>query len=111
RIADVLIGTGADLDPAPLEELFRKGEHVAAYSGFEGRSATGASLADWLRERGVDRVDLCGIATDHCVRATALDAVAEGFATRVLTDLVVGVAPATTEAALAALREAGVEVA
>ncbi|KQQ43141.1 isochorismatase family protein [Nocardioides sp. Leaf307] len=100
-----------DLDPAPLEELFRKGEHVAAYSGFEGRSATGTSLADWLRERGVDRVDLCGIATDHCVRATALDAVAEGFATRVLTDLVVGVAPATTEAALAALREAGVEVA
>jgi nicotinamidase/pyrazinamidase len=51
-----------------------------------------------------------GIATDHCVRATALDAAAEGFATRVLLPLTAGVAEATTEAALEQLRTAGVEL-
>ena len=99
-----------DLDPEPFDEIFRKGEHQAAYSGFEGRTTTGASLADWLREHEVSEVDICGIATDHCVRATALDAAAEGFATRVLTELCAGVAPETTEAALAAMREAGVDL-
>ena len=67
-------------------------------------------LADWLRERGVDAVDVVGIATDHCVRATALDAVGSGFATRVLLPLTAGVDPSTTEAALDQLRTAGVEL-
>ena len=71
---------------------------------------TGDALADWLRGARVTRVDVCGIATDHCVRATALDAAGEGFETRVLLDLCAGVAPETTEAALAAMREAGVTV-
>ena len=99
-----------DLDPGPLDAVFRKGEHEAAYSGFEG-AADGVPLADWLRERGVTEVDVCGLATDHCVRATALDAVAEGFSTRVLGGLCAGVAPETTEAALAQMREAGVTIA
>jgi nicotinamidase/pyrazinamidase len=55
-------------------------------------------------------VDVVGIATDHCVRATALDAAGNGFAVRVLLDLTAGVAPATTEAALAELAAAGVEL-
>ena len=67
-------------------------------------------LADWLRERGVDAVDVVGIATDHCVRATALDAVGNGFATRVLLPLTAGVDPSTTDAALDAVRTAGVEL-
>ncbi len=67
-------------------------------------------LADWLRARDVDAVDVVGIATDHCVRATALDAVGHGFATRVLLDLTAGVAEASTEAALDQLRAAGVEL-
>ncbi|MEV7428384.1 isochorismatase family protein [Nocardioides sp. NPDC092400] len=100
-----------ELDPAPFEAVFRKGEHAAAYSGFEGLAEDGSTLTDWLRARGITEVDVCGIATDHCVRATALDAAAAGFATRVLLDLCAGVAPATTEAALAELREAGVDVA
>ena len=100
-----------ELDPTPFEAVFRKGEHAAAYSGFEGLAEDGSGLTDWLRARGVTEVDVCGIATDHCVRATALDAAAAGFATRVLLDLCAGVAPATTEAALVELREAGVEVA
>ncbi|MGC5410211.1 isochorismatase family protein, partial [Streptomyces sp. DT225] len=62
----------------------------------------------WLRERDVREVDVVGIATDHCVRATALDAIREGFATQVLLDLTAGVAEATTERALAELHGAGV---
>ncbi len=100
-----------ELDETRFDEVFRKGRHEAAYSGFEGRSPGDATLADWLRQRGVDSVDVVGIATDHCVRATVLDAVAEGFATTVLQDLCAGVAPATTEAALAAMREAGARLA
>ena len=84
-----------------------KGAHQAAYSGFEGVSGDGTGLADLLRRAGVDRLDVCGIATDHCVRATVLDALAEGFAVRVLLELCAGVAPETTEAALAEMADAG----
>jgi nicotinamidase/pyrazinamidase len=97
-----------DLDVAPIEAVFSKGEHAAAYSGFEGAEPGGTGLAAWLRTRGVDTVDVVGIATDHCVRATALDAAQAGFATTVLLDLCAGVAPETTERALAQLRTAGV---
>ena len=55
-------------------------------------------------------VDIVGIATDHCVRATALDAARHGFATRVLLDLTAGVAPQTTEQALSEMKAAGVEL-
>ncbi|GAA0330967.1 isochorismatase family protein [Streptomyces olivoreticuli] len=93
-----------------IEAVFDKGAYAAAYSGFEGTDENGTTLGDWLRERGVTEVDVVGIATDHCVRATALDARAEGFATHVLLDLTAGVAPHTTEKALEELRSAGVEL-
>ncbi|KAJ1684035.1 hypothetical protein LUZ63_020775 [Rhynchospora breviuscula] len=99
-----------DLDTDRFDAVFLKGEHEAAYSGFEG-AYDGAALAPWLRERGVDRVDVCGLATDHCVRATVLDAVREGFAVTLLSDLVAGVAPETTGRALAEMAAAGVDVA
>jgi nicotinamidase/pyrazinamidase len=93
-----------------IDAVFDKGAYSAAYSGFEGRDENGVPLADWLRERAVDEVDVVGIATDHCVRATALDAAREGFRTQVLLDLTAGVAAETTERALEELREAGVEL-
>jgi nicotinamidase/pyrazinamidase len=96
------------LDRDPIEAVFDKGEHAAAYSGFEG-SSDGVRLADWLRAHDVDAVDVVGIATDHCVRATALDAVAAGLRTRVLLPLTAGVAESSTEAALDQLRTAGVQ--
>ena len=99
-----------NLDPQPFDAIFLKGDHAAAYSGFEGHDASGSGLADWLRAHGVTEVDVCGIATDHCVRATALDAAGEGFATRVLTGLCAGVAPETTAAAIAEMAAAGVEI-
>ncbi|GAB7040077.1 MULTISPECIES: isochorismatase family protein [Catenuloplanes] len=96
------------LDTSRVEAVFHKGQHAAAYSGFEGATPDGATLAGWLRERDVTAVDVVGIATDHCVRATALDAAAAGFDTTVLLGLTAGVAPATTESALAQLTEASV---
>ena len=113
-----VVGTsGADshpaLDTSAVDAWFTKGEHAAAYSGFEGATDAGGErvgLGAWLAEHGVEAVDVVGIATDHCVRATALDAVSEGYSTRVLLDLTAGVAPATTERALAQLRDAGAEL-
>jgi len=99
-----------DLDTRHVDAIFRKGAHAAAYSGFEGTTENGTPLADWLRARAVDSVDVVGIATDYCVRATAADAAAEGFQTRVLLGLTAGVAPGTTAAAIESLRTAGVAV-
>ena len=98
-----------------IAHVFPKGESpsVDSYSGFFDngrRRATG--LAAWLRSRGVTEVDVVGLATDYCVKATAMDAVGEGFATRVLLEGCRGVelAPGDTARAVAAMREGGVTV-
>jgi nicotinamidase/pyrazinamidase len=114
--AHCVVGTAGSRLQAPLtEDLFtavvRKGERAAAYSAFEGVLADGTGLADWLRDRGVDALDVCGIATDHCVRASALDARRAGLPVRLLQELCAGVAPETTARALDELRAAGVELA
>lgn len=108
-----VIGTpGADfhpnLDLAPIEAVFSKGEREAAYSGFEGAADDGTPLGEWLRKREVDSVDVVGIATDHCVRATALDARGAGLATRVLLGMTAGVTALTTERAVAEMGDAGI---
>ena len=54
-----------NLDPQPFDAVFLKGEHEAAYSGFEGRTADGSTLTEWLRRHDVDQVHVCGIATDY----------------------------------------------
>jgi nicotinamidase/pyrazinamidase len=104
--------SGVELHPnlvtTRVEAIFDKGEHAAAYSGFEGTDADGSSLVDWLRARDATEVDVVGIATDHCVRATAVDSARHGFTTTVLLDLTAGVAAETTERALVELRNAGV---
>ncbi len=106
--------SGADfhpnLDTGAVEAVFLKGAHAAAYSGFEGADEAGTPLADWLRARDVDEVDVVGIATDYCVHATAADAARAGFATRVLLDLTAGVAPDSTAKAIEDLRTAGVDL-
>jgi nicotinamidase/pyrazinamidase len=112
--AHCVVGTGGvslhpELDTTHVEAIFDKGEYQAAYSGFEAVS-DGVGLTEWLRARGVDTVEVVGIATDHCVRATALDAAANGFATTVRLDLTAGVAAPTTEAALHQLQAAGVSL-
>ena len=99
-----------NLDPQPFDAVFLKGEHAAAYSGFEGRTTDGTDLAGWLRGHDVTHVDVCGIATDYCVRATALDAVRSGFETTLLTSMCAGVAPASTATSIDEMREAGIRV-
>jgi nicotinamidase/pyrazinamidase len=99
-----------DLDTSPIEAVFRKGAYAAAYSGFEGADENGTSLLEWLRQRGVDEVDIVGIATDQCVRRTAEDAARNGLTTRVLVDLTAAVAPSSAAEALAQMRSAGVEL-
>ncbi|MFG2357466.1 isochorismatase family protein [Streptomyces sp. NPDC048521] len=98
------------VDGGKVDAVFFKGAHSASKSGFEGADEHGTPLADWLRERGVEDVDVVGIATDHCVRATALDAVKAGFRARVLLDYCVGVAPDTTATTLEDFQQAGVAV-
>jgi nicotinamidase/pyrazinamidase len=111
--AHCVVGTGgADFHPElaqdRIEAVFHKGAHAAAYSGFEGHTTSGEGLTDWLRSRSVTEVEVVGIATDHCVRATALDAAAAGFTTSVLLELTAGVSRVTTDAAIDAFAAAGV---
>ncbi|GAA2242731.1 isochorismatase family protein [Rarobacter faecitabidus] len=112
--------SGAELHPEIVSALaaapgpvlgVRKGQYRAAYSGFEGRTglddSSGQGLTDLLRAAGVTDLDIVGIATDHCVRATVLDAVEAGFDTNVIVGLTAGVAADSTAAALRAMREGG----
>ncbi len=99
-----------ELDTGRITHHVRKGQGVPAYSAFEGVTDDGATLADVLRAAGVTDVDITGIATDYCVRATALDARREGFAVRLLDGLHAGVASESSEAAVREMAEAGVTV-
>lgn len=98
------------LDSSLVDVHVRKGQGVPAYSIFEGTTDEGVAFADALEALDITEVDVVGIATDYCVRASALDARASGRSVRVLTDLVAGVAPESSAAALAELSAAGVEL-
>jgi nicotinamidase/pyrazinamidase len=105
---------GAEYHPALDEELIdvhvRKGQGKPAYSIFEGVTDDGETVPEVLDRLGVTDVDVVGIATDYCVLASAMDAVAAGRRVRVITDLVAGVAEESSAAALATLEAAGVEL-
>ncbi len=98
------------LDTAAVTAHVRKGQGIPAYSAFEGTTESGQALVDVLRENSVDAVDVVGIATDYCVRASALDAAALGLAVTVKANLCVGVEAAGSVAALGELARAGVAI-
>lgn len=106
---------GAEYDPGLVTDAVThhvtKGQGVPAYSLFEGTTDAGETVAELLTEHGIVDVDVTGIATDHCVRASALDAVEHGRHVRIFTDLIAGVAPESSDAALAELAHAGAELA
>ncbi|MBC7441433.1 MAG: isochorismatase family protein [Ramlibacter sp.] len=85
----------------------RKGQGEPGYSIFDGVSAGGEKTGELLIANGVTDIDIVGLATDHCVRASGLDALEHGQHVRVLTNLVAGVSPETSDAALAELAHAG----
>jgi nicotinamidase/pyrazinamidase len=97
------------LTPRPFDAVFDKGAFSAAYSGFEG-TCEGEPLRDWLTAHDVADVSVCGIATDYCVRATALDAADSGFSTTVLSAFTAGVAAATTSETWRQLSARGVMI-
>lgn len=120
-----------NLDTEDIDAYFRKGKFDAAYSGFDGLIAPEDEVAvgereahesaeedgdapltldDWLRENDVEDVVVVGIATEHCVRATALDAINAGYNTTVLRDYVAGIDDDAAEEALEELEDAGVEL-
>lgn len=99
----------APLTESQFEAVFEKGHYSAAYSGFEG-TCDGEGLDVWLADHEVTRVDIVGIATDYCVRATALDAAGAGLTTRVLLPMTAAVAADNIAATVAELRAAGVTV-
>jgi len=105
---------GAEYDPgfdtSTVTHHVKKGQGRPAYSMFEGATDDGETVAQLLADRGIETVDVVGIATDHCVRATALDAIEHGQHVRVLLDLVAGVGVESSEAALAELAHAGAEL-
>ncbi|MCK8608565.1 isochorismatase family protein [Agromyces sp. C10] len=98
------------LDASQVDVHIRKGQGVPAYSIFEGTDDAGASITEVLTRHGVTDVDVVGIATDYCVRASALDALEHGQHVRVIRDLVAGVAAETSDAALAELGHAGAAI-
>jgi nicotinamidase/pyrazinamidase len=100
-----------DFDTSAVDVHIRKGQGVPAYSIFEGTDDAGDSMSDVLAARGITDIDVVGLATDYCVRASALDAVERGQHVRVFTDLVAGVAAESSTAALAELGHAGVVIA
>lgn len=105
---------GADYDPLLHTEAIthhvRKGQGRPAYSLFEGVTDAGESVGSVLADAGIVSADVVGIATDHCVRASALDAIAHGVHVRVITDLIAGVGEDSSAAALAELAHAGAEL-
>lgn len=93
------------------ELILRKGHGMAvdSYSAFlEADRTTRTGLAGYLRERGLGRVFVCGLATDFCVAWSALDARAEGFETSVIEDAVRGIDPDGSARAFARMEAAGV---
>lgn len=95
------------LDLERIDVHVRKGMGIPAYSAFEGETTDGRNLVEVLQEAGITDLDVVGIATDHCVRASALHAREASFNVRVLTSLIAGVAPEPSVAALKELAERG----
>ncbi|MBZ4488038.1 isochorismatase family protein [Microbacterium sp. cx-55] len=97
-------------DTSRVTHHLKKGQGKPAYSLFEGTSDDGRTATQILAEHGILDIDVVGIATDYCVRASALDAIAAGRHVRVFTDLIAGVHPDSSEKALAEIAHAGAEL-
>ncbi|MET0674134.1 MAG: isochorismatase family protein [Microbacterium pygmaeum] len=102
---------GADydegFDTSPVTHHLKKGQGRPAYSLFEGVADDGTTAAQLLERHGILDIDVVGLATDYCVRASALEAIDHGRRVRVFTDLVAGVHADSSERALAEIAHAG----
>lgn len=98
-------------DTSAVTDHLKKGQGKPAYSLFEGVADDGRTASDLLEQHGIIDIDVVGLATDYCVRASALEAIEHGRHVRVFTDLVAGVHAESSERALAEIAHAGAELA
>jgi nicotinamidase/pyrazinamidase len=113
--AHCVAGThGADydevFDTSSVTHHLKKGQGKPAYSLFEGVAEDGTTASQLLERHGIIDIDVAGLATDYCVRASALDAIEHGRHVRVFTDLIAGVHPESSERALTEIAHAGAEL-
>ena len=99
-----------NLDTSLIDIHIKKGQGAHGYSIFEGIDEDGTSFEEVLKQHAINEVDVVGIATDYCVRASSLDANQAGLNVRVITSLTAGVSPKSTEAAIDEMVDAGVSV-
>jgi nicotinamidase/pyrazinamidase len=99
-----------NLDLDLIQEHVFKGQGAHGYSAFEGVTEEGGTLAELLQLKGIHHLDVVGIATDHCVLSSALDAKKLGLSVRVISSLTAGVSTESTERAIDSLIDSGVEV-
>lgn len=102
---------GAEYNPAlntnRVDFHIYKGMGKPAYSFFEGATRDGVSVDTLIDKHAIDAIDVVGLATDYCVRASALDALTREKTVRVFTDLIAGISPELSDAALNEIRQAG----
>ena len=100
----------SNLDSSLIDIHIKKGQGQHGYSIFEGTSDSGEKFEELLSRLDISNVDVVGIATDYCVRASSLDAKKHGLSVRVITSLTAGVSPKSTEAAIDEMVDAGISV-
>jgi nicotinamidase/pyrazinamidase len=99
-----------NLDTSVIDIHIKKGQDANGYSIFDGTDETGQSFFELAKSLGISAVDVVGIATDYCVRASSLDANSHGLEVRVITSLTAGVSETSTEAAIDEMVDAGISV-
>lgn len=99
-----------NLDSSLIDIHIKKGQGAHGYSIFEGTTEDGETFAELISRLCITEVDVVGIATDYCVRASSLDAISSGLSVRVITSLTAGVSPDSTERAIDELVDAGAQV-
>ena len=99
-----------NLDASLIDLHVKKGQDANGYSIFDGTDESGRNFETLVQELGITQVDVVGIATDYCVRASSLDAKKHGLSVRVITSLTAGVSALSTEAAIDEMVDAGIEV-
>jgi nicotinamidase/pyrazinamidase len=99
-----------ELTTRAIDHHVRKGQGEPAYSIYEGTTEEGGTVRELLDANGVTDIDVAGLATDYCVRASALDALQHGRHVRIITDLVAGVSPEASREAISELARAGADL-
>ena len=100
----------SNLDTGLIDVHIKKGQSANGYSIFDGVTEDGSTFDNFLESYSITEVDVVGIATDYCVRASALDSVKRGLKVRVISSLTAGVSPESIEKSIDEMVDAGIAV-